>query len=364
MPSELRLPGIKAIHQVVVSATPNDAVFNNALLLRTWFQSWGYATGIFAEHVSPLLPSGDIRSYRYLPIDAANTLIIYHYSTGSPVTQYLTKARSPVAMIYHNVTPAEYFVGVSQQLYDSTSQGRREVADLAGIPLAIALSEYSRSELIALGFGKTFAIPPAFEPKQYDVRPDDSVLQKMTDGGCHLLFVGRIVPNKCCEDLLHAFYYFKQIEPQSHLWLVGSSDLCERYTNWLEGLVEYLCVPDVHFVGKVSNEELVAYYRGAHAYLCLSEHEGFCVPLLESMYFEVPIVAYAAAAVPGTLGGAGVLVTRKSYPVIAELLQLVVRDTGLRSALIAGQSRRLNSFRPDLVKATLASSLESAFAGG
>ena len=105
----------------------------------------------------------------------------------------------------------------------------------------------------------------------------------------------------------------------------------------------------VVFAGAVTQAELCSYYRLASVYLCLSDHEGFCVPLLEAMHFGVPVVAYGSTGVPGTLGDAGLLIAEKDFPAIAELIHRVVHDPALRQAVVRGQTARLRVFEPAVI---------------
>jgi glycosyltransferase involved in cell wall biosynthesis len=108
------------------------------------------------------------------------------------------------------------------------------------------------------------------------------------------------------------------------------------------------------FTGPVPDEDLAVYYRHAAVYVSLSEHEGFCAPLVEAMATDVPILAYAAAAVPETLGGAGVQFAPKDLEYAAELLGALAFDDGLRSHVIAGQRRRLADFGEERIERELA----------
>ena len=112
------------------------------------------------------------------------------------------------------------------------------------------------------------------------------------------------------------------------------------------------------FTGPVPDEELAVYYRHAAVYMSLSEHEGFCVPLVEAMAADVPIVAYAAAAVPDTLGGAGLQFAPKDLEYAAELLGAAAFDDDLRARVIAGQRRRLADFSDARIVRDLASLIQ------
>jgi glycosyltransferase involved in cell wall biosynthesis len=143
------------------------------------------------------------------------------------------------------------------------------------------------------------------------------------------------------------------VRPDSRLLLVGSARGTEIYAEYLSDLVAKLGLSDVVFAGHVSTEKLVAYYTSAHVYLSMSEHEGFGVPLLESMHFGVPIIAFKSTAVPETLGGAGMLITSKDYAAVAELIGLLAEDEALRARVIARQRERLQDFSPACVQKRL-----------
>jgi glycosyltransferase involved in cell wall biosynthesis len=178
--------------------------------------------------------------------------------------------------------------------------------------------------------------------------------------GTNLLAVGRLAPNKRVEDLIKAYYFYRRLDPDSRLIVVGSAVDTEAYLAGCQKLCAELGLLDhVVFAGSVSQQELCTYYRLASAYLCLSEHEGFCVPLLEAMHFDVPVIAYAAAGVPGTMGEAGLLLQEKDFPAIAELAHRAVHDPALRASVVAGQRARLRAFDAEAIGATLREHLET-----
>jgi glycosyltransferase involved in cell wall biosynthesis len=194
----------------------------------------------------------------------------------------------------------------------------------------------------------------------YQYKPDATVLQRWASTEGHkVLFVGRLVPNKKFEDIILTFYYLKKsIDPQAHLLLVGSTDQMERYLAYLQALVDRLELSDVIFAGRVSRKELIAYYDVADVYLSMSEHEGFGAPLLESMYFDLPVLAYDAAAVPETMGNAGILVTHKDHAAIAELISLIAHDDALRARILERQRERWQAFTPEALMLRLQHCLE------
>ena len=192
-------------------------------------------------------------------------------------------------------------------------------------------------------------MPIVLDELRYEVAVNEELIQQSRDYAANLLFVGRIAPNKRQDDLVKIFYYYHQIEPRSRLLLVGRAwDPAQRYLAGLRGLVDHLGLQDaVVFTGHVPFADMVTYYRIADVFVCMSEHEGFGKPLIESMYFDVPLIAHASTAIPYTLGDAGVLIHEKDYPVIAELLNLIVTDDDFRAQLLKSQRARFQNFRQE-----------------
>ncbi|MEA2625848.1 MAG: hypothetical protein QOD06_1893 [Candidatus Binatota bacterium] len=332
----------RPIHQLVPNLALGDAISQQAITLRRLLRGLGHASEIYAEHVDGRI-AGQARPHRRLLEEIEpDAVVLFHFSIGSEVTDVYRLLANPRVLVYHNVTPPEYFRGVNERVAEDCRRGREELARLASsCRLALADSEFNRAELEALGYPATAVLPIALDESRFRTRPVRRIERPYRDGHVNFLHVGRLVPNKRIEDVLKAFYFYRRkINPSSRLFLVGIDTDTEVYAFALRELVRDLGIPGVVFTGGVSERELASYYRIAHVYLCMSEHEGFCAPLIEAMHFGVPVVAYAAGAVPETVGGAGVLVTRKRFPEIAELLAILCEDTAVRSRLIeAGRAR-------------------------
>ncbi len=220
-------------------------------------------------------------------------------------------------------------------------------------------SEFNVRELAEHGWTRLGVLPIIFNPNQHNNRPDRKVLRQW-QGGVNILFVGRIVPNKRLEDVILTFYYFKHfVCPEARLFLVGSTAGMERYFNFLQALVKRLDLSDVIFAGHVTTAQWLAYYQCGSIYLSMSEHEGFGIPLLESMHFGLPIIAYKAAAIAETLGGSGILVKIKDHAAIAELIGLVLEDENLRTEIVARQRERLRDFLPIKIEPQLRQLLQT-----
>jgi glycosyltransferase involved in cell wall biosynthesis len=345
----------RTFHQLVPNLAFGDAISQQALTLRRLLRASGVRSEIFAEHVDAQL-RGEARPYRELrqSVDG-DTAVLYHFSIGSELTDLYRLLPGPRVLVYHNITPPEFFRGVNAQVAALCARGRDELRSLRGqCTLALGDSEFNRQELESFGFARTAVFPIVLDPERYGLRPVTRLERPYRDGHVNFLHVGRLVPNKRIEDLLKVFYFYRRrINPDSRLFLVGIDTDMEIYAVALRQMIHDLGLSGVAFPGRVTQRELVTYYRLAHVYLCMSEHEGFCVPLVEAMHFGVPVIAYSAGAVPETLGDAGALVLRKDFPEIAELAALICEDAALREEMAAAGRARAELFLPDAMATRL-----------
>ncbi|HKV39430.1 MAG TPA: glycosyltransferase, partial [Blastocatellia bacterium] len=251
-------------------------------------------------------------------------------------------------LIYHNITPPEYFED-DPFIAGYARKGREQLRALRDlVEFAFADSEFNRAELKRTGFRYTGVLPVTFALEELKSVTPNLALERSLNGSTNFLFVGRMAPNKKQDELISTFaYYHRNIDAKSRLILVGSASGSGEFYRLVSDLVrEEGIAGAVKFTGRVSDGDLVSYYRTASAYVSMSEHEGFGVPLIESMLFDVPVVAFKASAVPLTLGGAGLLFTRKDKPLIAELLHLISRDPVLREKILTRQRQRLGELSP------------------
>jgi glycosyltransferase involved in cell wall biosynthesis len=260
---------------------------------------------------------------------------------------------------YHNVTPAHFFAGYDPAIYRLAMLGREDLKSLVGhTDRALGDSEYNRQELDELGFTNTGVFPIAVDTDRITRAPRRPALEQVLgeNGWLNFLFVGRIVPNKKIEDHIKlAEHYKRYVDEQYRFIFVGKTDATPNYYAAIRALLERYRMPEGRFIftGPVPDADLATYYRTASVYISLSEHEGFCVPLLEAMAADLPVLAYSAAAVPDTLGGAGVQFAPKDLEYAAELLgELAYNDT-LRDQVIAGQRARLADFGDDRIRQEL-----------
>jgi glycosyltransferase involved in cell wall biosynthesis len=338
---------VTRIHQVLATLGYGDAIGHEVLGIQRVLRRAGYDSEIFVEtadhRLEPLT-----RDYRELvDFSHPDNLLLHHFSLGSKASRTAYALPDRMALIYHNITPPEYFVNVNRKLAWQCFLGRRELRAYSDrCDLALGDSEFNRADLEALGFGRTDVLPVVPDFSHLDRAPNPFVAVQFDDGWTNILFVGRVISNKKIEDLIRTFHAYQTIyNPRSRLLIVGTHTGFERYFAALTELTAALRLAHVHFVGQVSDAELVAYYEIADIFLCASEHEGFCVPLVEAFYKQVPVIAYAATAVPATMDGAGVLYDDKDPRRVAALIDAVASNCALQDAIVDGQLAAVERLR-------------------
>jgi glycosyltransferase involved in cell wall biosynthesis len=335
-----------AVHQLLVGASPGDAVTNTALSLRPLLRRIG-PSEIFANYIEPEV-AGDVLPLRELARRGAEPgdVLVYHASIGEPdVAALLLERREPLVLVFHNVTPAAYFATVDPYLAARLAAGRVELAALARrVDLALAVSAFNAADLAGLGYDNVQVWPLPLDPAQWlGVEPDGSTAERLAEEPERplVLYVGQVLPHKRVDLLLSAFCVLQTyLVPEARLAVVGPARN-PRYGAAIQALAREQNI-DVTFTGRVSDAELAAWYREAAAFATMSEHEGFGIPLLEAMAYEVPVVARAWAAIPETVGGAGlVLPADAGLLLTAEALESVISDEGTRKLLVDGGRERV-----------------------
>jgi glycosyltransferase involved in cell wall biosynthesis len=333
-----------AVHQVLDTLSYGDAIGHEVFGIQRALRNAGYESEIFVQAADPRLEDLTLDYRDMKEASHPDNILFHHFSLGSPASRVAFALPERMALVYHNITPPEYFVGIHDELVKSCFKGRRELALYRDrCDLGLGDSEYNRQELEGLGFPTTAVLPvvPGFD--HLSGPPNFMRAGEYDDAWTNVLFVGRMVPNKRIEDVIRYFHAYKTLfNPRSRLLLVGLHTAFEKYLAMLHGFISKIGVRDVYFTGQVTNEELVAYYELADVFLCASEHEGFCVPLMEAFHMGVPVVAYAATAVPATMDGGGILYTEKSPLDVAAILNAVVTNDDLRDRLVAGQDAALD----------------------
>ena len=349
------------IHQVLVGASPGDAVTNSAFELRALFREDG-PSEIFARYIDDHLGGDVIPLSEYGRVRSPHPdrdVILFHASIGEPdVLEFIAQRPERLVLMYHNMSPAAAFEPYDPEFAALLASGRGELAQLRDrADMALAPSAYNAAELEELGFRNVRIAPLVVDPRRLRNAPDHEAtahhVREMMKGRI-VLFVGQLLPHKRPDLLLEAYHALVTYQmPDVHLVLVGASRL-PRYHAALTEFIRELNLDRAWMTGPVPDDQLATLYRNADAFVTASEHEGFCVPLLEAMAFDIPVIARDYAAIPETLGEAGVLVPGGESPlVLTEAMAAVLSDDALRSRLAEGGRRRLDDFAPERARATL-----------
>ena len=336
------------IDQLVPGFAPHDAISNHVLQIRRVLRGAGFESDIYGEWIVGPLRS-EARPFADCPALGRDQVLLYHASTGSEMVAWLLERAARGQRIlsdYHNITPASYYTRWLPDAAAGLAAARRQLVALAPhVELALADSRFNETELVEVGYDPTVTCRLLVDLDRYHDPPDRRTLNRLRRrrdaGGTQWLFVGRVAPNKCQHDLIAAFAVYRQLfDPQARLTLVGGI-ATPRYLRALTMLVAELDLGDsVEILDGVGHAELLAHFIVADAFVCLSEHEGFCVPLLEAMEIGLPVVAYAAAAVPETLGDTGVLLAGKDpLDVACSVAELLGDEAAVRTLVAAGQAR-------------------------
>jgi glycosyltransferase involved in cell wall biosynthesis len=329
--------------------TPADAVSNDVLAMRRVLSERGHEVRIFAENSSLAGERIEAPAAALSYLRAKDDVLIYHHSIGcTSGVETLQAAKCRKIIKYHNVTPPEFFVGISEQHQRLCESGRSQLKDIVAArpDLYLAASAFNQSDLIAAGSEKhkTFVVPPFNQAD--DLRAGEAdleLLDSYRDDTVNLLMVGGVRPNKGHADLIEAFAtYYYHFNGQARLFIVGAPNKAfDQYAAALKRLIDEWSIDSrIVFTGEVSNEALKSYYLLADALLMTSEHEGFCVPLVEAMAMKVPIVAYASTAIPETAQDAALIWDERDPYLMAQSIDFLQANEAEKMALVYRGSRR------------------------
>jgi glycosyltransferase involved in cell wall biosynthesis len=338
-------PNRKEINQFLPNLSYGDAISNQALQIRDRLRSLGFKSDIFARFIDPLVAREcKVFSPEMLGASAA---IIYHHSIGTEITGHIIGYTGPKCLIYHNITPSEFFAPYSPEFAELLREGRLELFRLAPhFPHSYGVSAYNAAELQQCGFVRPGVFPLGVDPAKWNCAPDSDLLASLQDGRKNILFVGRVAPNKKQDDLIRAFHWYLKLDPHARLILAGTCGDTDPYAGHLRSIISALRLDkSVIVTGNVSDTQLAAYYRSAHLYWSMSEHEGFGAPLIEAMWFDVPVLAYRSSAIPETLGAASFMFTNKEdFLVLASLAHLLIEDRDVRRKIVLAQRKQRSAY--------------------
>jgi glycosyltransferase involved in cell wall biosynthesis len=351
----------RAVHQFVPRFEPG-AVGTALVQGRDALRAAGHSSDIFADEIDVRWRALGARSpgeYR----SSADDVAVYHLAIGAAMADRLQQHAGRLVVAYHNLTPASLLEPWDPALGPAVAWGRTQLRELAlRAVLGIGMSTFSERELVDAGFSQTATVPVLFDADTL-ARPAPDLLSRLvaTKAGSDWLFVSRIAPNKAQHDVVRAFAMFRHShDPAARLWLPGAS-ASDTYFAALRGYVEALGLSGaVELPGEVPPESLAAYFAAADVFVCLSDHEGFGVPLLEAWGHDVPVVAFGRAAVPETAGDAALVLPEKSAGTVASAVARVLVDERLRNRLVDRGRRRLaTEFDNERVRARFVAAIES-----
>jgi glycosyltransferase involved in cell wall biosynthesis len=335
-------------HVLTPTADAGDAVTNDALGMCSALRRAGFGANVYAENIAPAIRGTVLPLSEYERSGLANErdMLLYHHSFGWERGEELyATTHNRKILKYHNITPSHFFQEYSSAMAVAAHTGRAQTRRLVqlGADLYLGDSDFNTRELIEVGAdaGRAHTVAPFHQVNELlSVDPDIETVRSALNESVNILFVGRLAPNKGHLNLLRTFAYFrKYVEPNSRLVLVGkiNPELLGYGEQIWAAIAEFGLEDSVVSLQNASHQELRALYLTSHVFLCLSEHEGFCVPLVESMLQKVPVVALAASAVPETLGPTGLTVDSIDEPLLAEMMAYCVERFRFRTALTDAQ---------------------------
>jgi glycosyltransferase involved in cell wall biosynthesis len=340
------------IHQLLSGAGPVDAVTGQALAFRRLFESWDMAGGVHAAALAPGLDSV-VAPVERLAAEPGD-LLLFHYSAYAPQLRELLDLPQRKLLVYHNVTPARYLWADSPHVAVQCALGRAQLSHWAcGVDVACGVSEYNARELETAGAREPRVVPILFDASRLEPRAERSPAPP--GDGPLVLWVGRLAPHKRPELALQAFdLYRRECEPRARLLMVGDA-LSRAYAASLD------LPPGAKLAGALPQAELNAAFAEASVLLTLSEHEGFWVPLLEAFHLGLPVVARRAGGMAEVGGDAVLWADDRDLAVVAELIDLAVRDDERRAELARrGRERLAAAYSYEQTAAKLREAVDAA----
>ena len=337
------------IHQFLTSYSYGDAIGNEALEIKNYLREKGHESHIFALFYHPKYSDQIINYLEYDKFSHKDNIVIFHFSIGSPVTKKFFRVPDKKVIIYHNITPYEFFLDYHRILAKDCFKGRIELKNLVDkVDLALGDSMYNEQELKEMGFVRTGVLPLVMDFSKFNTEPVPVLDEIFSDGKTNILYIGRIIPNKKIEDVIKVFHlYQKYFNENSRLFIVGEYRGFERYLSALQNMCSRLRTKNIHFTGHIPDDELISYYKLAKLYLHMSEHEGFCAPVPESFYLDIPVIAFNAGAVKETMRNGGILVNRKDFLYVASLIDRVLKDSAFKHKILESQKEALQKYFKD-----------------
>lgn len=347
-----------------------DAIGHSVLTFHKHLLKQGIESRIISELIDEEVKEYCTPFYEYS--ENLDSIKLYHYALASPMNEYFLQVPGRKAIIYHNITPPEYFQGYSEILVEATTKGREELAGFSShFDIAIADSEYNAAELEQLGFENIRVFPIMISKSDYTGNFSKGYLQGHeeaygTSDQKNIIFVGRVSPNKRIEDLIKFIaLYNREASVKARLIIAGNTRNVPEYFASILNLRDKLGLTsgDLFFTGHIPFDELLSVYRSGDVFLSMSEHEGFCLPLVESAFFGLPVLAYDAGAVGETLKGSGILFSKKDYNKLVYLVERVLSDMNIRKKLSMSAAAMVSEYEKESDPQLLFKILKEEFDG-
>jgi glycosyltransferase involved in cell wall biosynthesis len=339
-----------ALHQLVPVLSSGDAISHHVRWIQSCLTELGYHSEIYTEGAVVGL-ADQVRLLADGPIPA-NAGLIYHHCVGTALAQMVARHKGPKTLIYHNITPPEYFEPFNPALAEILHDGRNSLPGMADdFSLAFGDSHFSALELKHAGFENCGIMPIPVFLDRWNEPPDPEILAQLSDGLRKILCVGRVAPHKCTHHLVEAFYHYLCMDPKARLIISGVAEPQDPYVALVQDRIDRLGLrPRVLLYGHVPDAKLHALYRSADLLWSMSEHEGFCIALLEAMWFDIPVLAYKSTAIPEILGEGGMIFDSKSdLRKVAALAKCVIHDQCLKEQVLRAQTSRRQDFLPERI---------------
>jgi glycosyltransferase involved in cell wall biosynthesis len=343
------------IHQFAAATAVGDGVTTSLFFIRKLLRALGHDSEIHACHIPPAL-APEIRPVESLEPRRTDLLLIHH-SMGHDHDRLIERLDCPRVLVYHNITPAEFFERDSPN-HRYSIKGREQLARWRDyFDGAIGLSPYNSEELAALGYRRIATLPLLIELDRFTAAQAERPEWTFDLERPFILSVGRLVENKRQHRLIEALWHLKRLNRHGalpRLILVGGTT-SQGYATALHahaerlGLAENVLIP-----GKCSDAQLRWLYERAAAYWCASAHEGFCMPLIESGFFGVPVAAFATSNIPATLGESGLLIETPDPRLMAAATLELMDGHSLRDSVIAAGRRNLERYSEATLRPQLA----------
>ncbi len=341
------------IFQLVPSLHFGDAVGNDIIAIDRVLKKNGYKSYVFALIIDKKMASFG-EPFEKMPVVSEDDIIIYHMAVVNPMAEFVKSQRCIRVLRYHNITPPEFFYPYSSAATQACQEGLRQTKALyRDFDYCICDSEFNANDLRSYGYTcPIITIPIVIPFDDYRIDVDQNVYDRFNDGKKNILFVGRFAPNKKWEDVIGSFVLYKKYwNSNCRLIMVGKYDENDLYYQRLTDYIDRIGNEDIVITGHIGFKGILACYKAADLFLCLSEHEGFCVPIVEAMLFHKPIIGYGACAVPETMGTGTMVVHEKNLLQIAALIEYIFSNEDFRKDLIRRQDERLRDFEHDRIAA-------------